>query len=724
MSAISEQHDEAAVASGMVETPGKSVRKGTRSCTECRHRKVRCVWPTEGAPTCQGCLARRKTCEVQMRMRRTAETVSGTSRARLKHLEDEVSSLWNVIRQLQGRIGSGDVGPHSRLTLQSGAAAHPPVESPNDNPSDEDEDFDSDGSGLTTTNTPSHLLNLFDNGLLDSESRGSLTASRHHSNPKHSHSISSFRNLMPSREVMMRIVGYASPWLMVYNALFPQTNMMRTGQDLLTQYDKLRSTDADLLEVASLLVTVAMTVQQFPDDFLGDSPDRIRDPSAFIKDVTDLVERVVVNDDVLAGTLDGIGTTLLYLRLHLGSAPVSKIWLNVRRIVALAELNGLPRAATALAKHVESTLGGQGGPKPAVNPAVVASWKLKAEVWTSICAIDRIQSLMWSLPLATANYPLPKLPVIDAAGQVDAGAYQYTIIETATRIIEIDNLIQAGRPLEEAFQVVIETDQQMRALNSLTPKGWQRIDWPEFNIYAILQYWQQYLTIRIHLQLALKYDGRDFAFNFITCLGAAQELAKRYVSLRPLLAPGFFANRVLDLQAFTGIVFLLLAVCRGSYSSGPFFQSVDSKGTLELVDKAVETMRFAAARAAGDFARQAADSISSLRSLLMQPQTSENQKITLRLALIGTIHVSRKTRPTSNVPANPPPSQQPDMAWQPSTSNPGIAQGQGNLFDPSVDEFMDSLSYSMELPESYPSFADQISASEPWLTWSGWDGIN
>lgn len=249
-------------------------------------------------------------------MRRTAETVSGTSRARLKHLEDEVSSLWNVIRQLQGRIGSGDVGPHSRLTLQSGAAAHPPVESPNDNPSDEDEDFDSDGSGLTTTNTPSHLLNLFDNGLLDSESRGSLTASRHHSNPKHSHSISSFRNLMPSREVMMRIVGYASPWLMVYNALFPQTNMMRTGQDLLTQYDKLRSTDADLLEVASLLVTVAMTVQQFPDDFLGDSPDRIRDPSAFIKDVTDLVERVVVNDDVLAGTLDGIGTTLLYLRLQ------------------------------------------------------------------------------------------------------------------------------------------------------------------------------------------------------------------------------------------------------------------------------------------------------------------------------------------------------------------------------------------------------------------------
>ncbi|KAG4436831.1 hypothetical protein IFR05_007680 [Cadophora sp. M221] len=681
-----------------------------------------------------------------MRMRRTAETASGTSRARLKHLEDEVSSLWNVIRQLQGRLGSGDVGSHSNLPLPSGSEARRPVESPNDKPSDEDEDFDSDGSGLTTTNTPSHLLNLFDNGLLDSESRGSINASRHHPNPKHSHNIPSFRNLMPSREVILRIVEYASPWLVAYNALFPQTNILRTGQDLLAQYDKLRSTDADLLQVASLLVAVAMTVQQFPDDFQGDSPDSIRDPAGFIKDVTDLVERVVVNDDVLAGTLDGIGTTLLYLRLqvplepdnyfvskvyanyyttsHLSNAPVSKIWLMVRRIVALAELNGLPRAATALAKYEESTLGEQGGPKPAVNPSFVVSWKLKAEMWTSICAMDRIQSLMWSLPLATANYPLPKLTIIDAAGQVDAGAYQYTIIETATRILEIDNLIQAGRPLEEVFQVVIETDQQMRALNNLTPKGWQRIDWPEFNIYAILQYWQQYLTIRIHLQLALKYDGRDFAFNFITCLGAAQELTKRYISLRPLLAPGFFANRVLDLQAFTGIVFLLLAVCRSSYSSGPFFQSVDSKGALELVDKAVETMRAAATRAAGNFAQHAADSICSLRSLLMQPQTSENQKITLHLALIGTIHVSRKSRPASNPPANAPLSQQPDMAWQPSTSNSGIVQGQGNLFDSSVDEFMDSLSYSMELPESYTSFADQTSASDSWLTWSGWDGIS
>ena len=398
---------------------------------------------------------------------------------------------------------------------------------------------------------------------------------------------------------------------------------------------------------------------------------------------------------------------------------MSKMWLILRRIVALAELNGLPRAAIALQRHREFLS------DPPPDPSTLVSLKMKADVWTSICAIDRVQSLMWSLPLATSNYPLPKQAIVDATGQVDAQAFQYTMIELAARLLEVDNLNQAGRPLAEIFQVVVETDQAMRALNNLVPKGWHRIEWSEFNVYAILQYWQQYMNIRIHLQLALMYDGQEFAFSFITCLCAAQELAKRYISLRPLLAPGFFANRVLDLQAFTGIVFLILAVARGSLSSGAFLQTVDANTVLELVDKAVETMRYAAARAAGEFARHAADSICSLRSLLLEPQSSDSQKITLHLALVGKIHVSRKVRASNSVQRLQPylpPNQQQDMSWQPSNPDVGNVGEQGDMFAPSVDDLMGSLSYSMELPENYPFFADQTSGTEPWLTWSGWDG--
>ena len=233
----------------------------------------------------------------------------------MKHLEDEVASLWSVVRQLEAKVNSGETGNYYQLRQPS---KNHPVDPSNDISSDDAEEFDSDASGLSTTNTPSHLLNLFDNGLLDSKSLGVVSEgdSRiHHHNPKHSQNITTLRELMPSREIMVKVVAYASPWLSVYNLVFPQTNIMRTGEQFLARYDKLSASEPDLLELSSLLIAVALTVQQFPDQFQGDSSDRIRDTSAFIVDVNELLERVVINDDVLAGTLDGISTSLLFLRL-------------------------------------------------------------------------------------------------------------------------------------------------------------------------------------------------------------------------------------------------------------------------------------------------------------------------------------------------------------------------------------------------------------------------
>ena len=248
-------------------------------------------------------------------MRRTNEAVASTSRARLQHLEKEVSNLWDVIHQLEGRLSSGNADNNSQPPLPVLSRTNPVVDSPHEIPSDEEENSDSDDSGLSPSNTPIHLLHLFDNGLLEPESPSSNPSSRQHSSQKHSQTVAAYQILLPPRELMDRIVKYAAPWLSIYNLLFPQTNMPRTEEDLLAQYNKSGSPAADLLGTASLLVSLALTVQQFPDDFTGEGPDRMRNPEHFVKHVSDLVERTVTNDDVLGGTLDGIGTTLLFLRL-------------------------------------------------------------------------------------------------------------------------------------------------------------------------------------------------------------------------------------------------------------------------------------------------------------------------------------------------------------------------------------------------------------------------
>ena len=401
------------------------------------------------------------------------------------------------------------------------------------------------------------------------------------------------------------------------------------------------------------------------------------------------------------------------------------MWLLLRRVIALAELIGLPRAPAAIASHQESLEGTSRGAQPGASTPLAESWERKAEVWESICAVDRVTSMMWSLPLATVNYHLPKRPIVDSQGEVNPQSYLYSLADIASRVLELDNIYSSGRPLMELFNTVIGTDQELRSLASLAPKSWRNVHQSELSIDMLLQYWHHYITVQTHLQLALKYDEcQQFAFNFISCLDACQELARRYISIRPILPAGFFANQVIDLQAFTATVFLLLASYRTTRSFRTFPQ-VDHNAILSLVDQVIRLMRSATDRAGGNFARQAADAVRSLSSLLQQPQTFESQKITLSLPLVGRIHVSRRPCAAKDVPRKPceTPSEQLQEPWQNITSSNGsIPTAQAMSIGSSDLNLMNALSYSMEISEDYPLLTDETLGTEQWLTWTGWDG--
>lgn len=330
---------------------------------------------------------------------------------------------------------------------------------------------------------------------------------------------------------------------------------------------------------------------------------------------------------------------------------------------------------------------------------------------------------MWSLPLAAVDYPLPKEPIVDSNGQFNTQSYLYALADIASRVLKLDNIYSSGRPLLELSNAVMSTDRELRSLASLMPQNWQKTHWPQLSIDALLQYWHQYLMVRTHLQLALKY--KENLSNFSTCFDACQELARRYVSIRPILPAGFFANRVIDLQAFTATVFILLASYRTASSSGISPQAFDDNVTTGVVSQAVRMMGFAADQIGGDFAHKAADAIRSLSSLLQQPQSSKSQKIMLSLPLVGRIHVSRKPHAASFVSEqpDPTPSLQPQGSWQAAaSSNASRSAALAIPFESSDLCSIDSLTCSMEIPETYPFLTDEPFGSEEWVTCRGWDG--
>ena len=329
--------------------------------------------------------------------------------------------------------------------------------------------------------------------------------------------------------------------------------------------------------------------------------------------------------------------------------------------------------------------------------------------------------MMWSLPPATVNYPLPKRPLVNSQGKVNPQSYLYNLADIANRVLELDNIYSSGRSLAELLSAVISTDQELRSLTGRTPKSWWQIHSPESLIDALLQYLHQYLIMRTHLQLALRYNGdQEFAFNFITCLEACQELTRRYISMRLLLPANFFANRLIDLEVFTATVFLLLASFRTTSGSSTVLQTENVNVTTSLIDQVVRIMGFAADRPGGDLAHQAADAVRSLSSLLQQPQTARSQKITLSLALVGRIHVSRKSYAAKTVPKQPYPipSQQPQGFWKSTTSkDESNGAAQSMPFGSTDLNLLNSLSYSIEIPDNYPFLTNETFGTEQWLTW-------
>ena len=243
----------------------------------------------------------------------TSDSVTTTSRVRIGHLENDVSSLWTAVHTLEAKLG---YVPSETTTRLQPTSPTEDAEGLYHKPSDEDSDSDSNTSDLSPTSPPTHLLQLFDNGLLGSSGYGSSADPSHHASGLHKvHESSALRGLMPSREDMLTITAHASSWLSLYNAIFPMINFTKTSDEMLSQYDKLQDPNADPVSIAALLLSVAITVQQAPDDTTGRAADSIRDASSFVKDVSDSVERIVILDDALAGTLEGIETTLLFLRL-------------------------------------------------------------------------------------------------------------------------------------------------------------------------------------------------------------------------------------------------------------------------------------------------------------------------------------------------------------------------------------------------------------------------
>lgn len=323
--------------------------------------------------------------------------------------------------------------------------------------------------------------------------------------------------------------------------------------------------------------------------------------------------------------------TLILTRINysaLACVDVRKMWIRLRRIIALAELIGLPRASKSLS--AEST----------------PHHRSAAAIWESICVVDRLAGMMFNLPSATKSYPPLHMSVMSDNGSVNVQAYVGRLTEIALSVQDLDNTPSSERPGFDQLAKVFAVDERLRNLAESTPVAWWTPSIMYMTAERLVQYWHHYFTVRTHLRLALADDesGR-FRLNYNTCLSASQTMAQRYIDLRPLLPAGFFACKTTDLQILTAAIFLTFDSSKVDAASTQYHPQASASGTL--AEQLADSMETASKRAGGEVAEKGVVALRSLQSLMgEQPSDSNQKEMSLNLPMLGKISVTRKVNRT------------------------------------------------------------------------------
>lgn len=198
-------------------------------------------------------------------------------------------------------------------------------------------------------------------------------------------------------------------------------------------------------------------------------------------------------------------------------------------------------------------------------------------------------------------------------------------------------------------------------------------------------------------------------------------MAVRYTTLRPRLLGGFFPVRVFDLQALTAAIFLL-HISYGPRSSQEIEPTRISPSHV-LIQQIVDSMDSVSEGKQGQFAQEVAHTIRSLSALLSNNYTTDSRYVSLRVPLLGRIHVSRQDgKPKASDQLAGRFTMQSEAYGTYDANSLPLLQSGSTTNATSLNAVAKSPQrWSMEISKVVPFLMDDPHASDQWLTLGGFN---
>ncbi|KAL9110989.1 MAG: hypothetical protein Q9227_004604 [Pyrenula ochraceoflavens] len=621
--------------------PRKKMRKGTRSCVECRRRKIKCTFE-EGRPAiCNECYARGSTCVDQEHGDIQPQSDQSYSlRERVTQLEGLVKEVLNRLPEketggsqnnsnAQSSTQTGDreaaevlkslrrstssIAPESAIVLPEGRVDGAPV------------------------------LSLFDNAVFarrDENSR-QLTAPQHN---KARAIIQALKSLLPSASDLEKILDASAEWWTIWRKMFPYI----VGDPRVTSLKEsvshsLRSDKP--AEVAKILLCIAISMDQLPHDFEYNQLNLKMSARNLMEQYISTVDRLICQDEEIAATLDGIECMVLQGKYHVNLGRPRRAWLLFRRATGFAQLLGLHRSQNSKVENTSEGIRQQG-------------------LWFHLCQADHYLALILGLPYSID--PKFMQPPNEYFESDDCGVGETYLLKVNSVVAKIVDRNQS--PQNMPFSATLRIDAELEELTHSLPAAFWDKDYSQaknkqdFYDRTIAQFFHHQIRQLLHLPFMLKSaSDRQYRYSHTAAIESSREMINLYRQLRREQSVGPLICKLVDFQAFTAAMLILLNLLGYSQThhqstSQELATSERENEDWELVYTTIAILNGASLEAGGIVASQSAKALKMIAKARHGCDVEDGDTTKISIPYFGTITIGAGKNfrmPKTGTPALP-----------------------------------------------------------------------
>lgn len=639
------------------------MRKGTRSCLQCRYSKIACSFQALPGAVCRQCSRRGVRCTRQEYdiVHLGDKDSQGDGQSLPSQSGDDQESLMRRVFDRFPRP-QADQQRDALAMAQMLACLEPYFTLPSD-------------EAMPGITNQAPIVSLFDNSVLNQQEPLSRVPPFQHR--KRTAILNALRAIAPPEAMIDHITkDEYGIWRHIWGALCPYTEdapeQFRNPLQQITVSD-------DPVVVAKAILYVALNLCHLPSSFefsqWGLTGDRVSAMESYVN----IVDRLVTSDDELVSSIDGLECIALSIKYYLDLGRMRKACLLARRALGIAQQCGLVNF-TSLEKFKH----------PLEKRRV-------AKLWAYFLIADMHQALLLGLAHSASDQMITsfRLAAESVPGFMDGELFQARMFPIIKKLVERN---QEYAP--PSLEATLELDRQLETLGRERPEDWWRvrtaaeagISLDEHVSRRTRQFLFQEVRAVLHMPFMLRpASSQKYSYSYHTALESSRRIIIVFDSIRSESHVSLVLSRIYDFFAFQAAVTLLINLVGGSQSqhSG---QTAANEETMaqrledsRLVDKCIALLKMAAD--AGPTGRVPAQCARALELLVMAARSPLNDGSALCVSIpyFGRIRVG----PVKNIPGTSQAQQSPaNDSFHPSemfptgTSQPGSTVGATSMPTP------------------------------------------